>query len=161
MPAVCRCSPADMKRPLSSASRPSASCTLARLANSWHQSSHLSVAFTASSRSVSGTPFDTKRGAQRPITPATLGSFAISASLLAAILGDHNEVREAAIALVQRSDRLIDLGERIASVFEGGHVERAGAHHFGHLRTLLRSEPASGGKRQVAVLHVVGWDLEL
>src|SRR5438128_6473138 len=81
MPARTRCSPAVSWCPSFSSSRPSCSCTAARLDHAAHQSSQRSSAPVTSSKSASSTPFETKRGSQCEIADVTLESRLI-ASLL-------------------------------------------------------------------------------
>src|SRR5687767_4194303 len=65
---------------LASASRPIASCGTARSDHARHQSFHEPMPAVTSSKSVSATPFATKRGAQCAIADLT------SASMLGALL---------------------------------------------------------------------------
>src|SRR3954468_4541688 len=63
-----------MNLPFAKPSRPIASCCAARSDHARHQSSHLATEAVTSSKSVSATPFATKRGPQWAIADLTMSS---------------------------------------------------------------------------------------
>src|ERR1043165_7700757 len=74
-----------MNLPLANASRPIASCCAARSDQARHQSSHLATEAVTSSKSVSATPFATKRGPQWAIADLTISSMLVGRL---ALIGD-------------------------------------------------------------------------
>src|SRR5438445_8514606 len=135
MPARTRCSPAVSLCPSFSSSRPSVSCTAARLDHAAHQSSQRSRLPVTSSKSASSTPFETKRGSQWEIAEATRASLGTAAFNQEPDAAEDNENR-------RRQD-----GEAAQSGINRRALER------GLVRRPLEEELARAGPRRGAVLE--------